>query len=123
MAEPTLPGDSAVPLDEREQRILDEIARQFREEDPELVRAASAMPLAGFARRHIKLAALGTLVGLVVMLGTFWINVVAGLVGFVVMVVSATALVTGIRESGRVQREDPSEFSGEGRRIRWPFRR
>lgn len=112
-----------MPLDEREQRILDEIARQFREEEPELVRVASTMPLAGFARRHIKLAALGTFLGLVIMLGTFWINVIAGLVGFVIMVVSATALLTGLRESSRIDRADSSDFSGEGRRIRWPFRR
>ena len=112
-----------MPLDEREQRILDEIARQFREEDPELVRAASTMPLAGFARRHVKLAAVGTVLGLVIMLGTFWINVVFGLIGFVLMVVSATALVTGIRESGKPSRENLPEDSGDGRRIRWPFRR
>jgi len=112
-----------MPLDEREQRILDEIAQQFREEDPELVRAASSMPLAGFARRHVRTAAVGTVVGLLIMLGTFWINVLAGLVGFVLMVVSATALVTGM---GGMKRSDPDgqlEISGDERRSRWPFRR
>lgn len=112
-----------MPLDEREQRILDEIERQFRQEDPELVRAASSLPGFGYARRHVKVAAAGTFLGLVLMLGTFWINVILGLVGFAVMVVSATALVTGIRDNSRRNAAAQTDDSGSTRRNRWPFRR
>ncbi len=112
-----------MPLDEREQRILDDIAQQFREEDPDLVRAASTMPLAGFARRHVKLAAAGTVIGLAIMLGTFLINVLIGLVGFVIMVVSATALAAGMAGGSRAIPDDELEILGDSRKSRWPFRR
>lgn len=90
-----------MPLDEREQRILDEIERQFREEDPELVEAVNTMPLARFAKGGIKLSIAGVIVGLVLMLATFSINPFPALVGFVIMVYSVTRLVSALGNGSR----------------------
>jgi hypothetical protein len=113
-----------MPLNEREQQILDEIERQFRAEDPDLARAAASLPLGRFAQRHTRLLIVGVVAGLVIMLGTFSFNTILAMVGFGLMVVSATALVglfRGVRRDVLSQSDDgvPSD-SG---RNRWPFRR
>lgn len=113
-----------MPLDEREQRILDEIERQFREEDPDLVEAVNTMPLARFAKGGIKLSILGVIVGLVLMLATFSINPFPALVGFVIMVYSVTRLVSALGDGSRSR----SSGGGAGKvrnRLRslWPFGR
>lgn len=117
-----------MPLDEREQRILDEIERQFREEDPELVEAVNTMPLKRFARGGIRMAAVGVVIGLVLMLATFSFNPVLALLGFVVMVYSVTRLVHAFGEKNRRAETGPPEgvdSANIGERFRriWPFRR
>jgi len=113
-----------MPLDEREQRILDEIERQFREEDPELVEAVNTMPLARFTKGGVKVAILGVVVGLLLMLATFSINPFPALVGFVIMVYSVTRLVSALAGGTRTR---GSNGSGEKVRNRlrslWPFGR
>ena len=113
-----------MPLDEREQRILDEIERQFREEDPDLVEAVNTMPLARFARGGIKVAVLGIVVGLVLMLATFSISPFPALIGFVLMVYSVTRLVSALGEGSRSRKSDDSGEKGRrGLGKLWPFGR
>jgi hypothetical protein len=117
-----------MPLDEREQRILDEIERQFREEDPELVEAVNTMPLKRLAKGGVRVAAAGVVLGLVLMLATFSFNPVLALIGFVVMVYSVTRLVHGFGEKSRKggtggSEQQPSENIGDRLRRIWPFRR
>ncbi|MBT8212978.1 MAG: DUF3040 domain-containing protein, partial [Acidimicrobiia bacterium] len=54
-------------LNEREQRILDEIERQFYEEDPHLAESVAKAALVR-PRQHRNLAIAGLAIGLVVML-------------------------------------------------------
>lgn len=113
-----------MPLNEREQKILEEIERQFRAEDPDLVRAASSLPLARFAKRSVRLLMFGAVGGLILMLATFSFNTILALIGFGLMVVSATALVQsfkGPKPGPPLDLVDGS--SGDGMRNRWPFRR
>ncbi len=86
-----------MPLDDKEQRILAEIERQFYEEDPELARAVQKVqrPL----RVGVRLAALGILVGLAIVVAYISVTPVAA-VGFLIVVVSATALVNALRFRG-----------------------
>ena len=78
-----------MPLDEREQRILDEIERQLYEDDPKLAHTVARATLGARTRRRQRIAVTGFIVGLVVMLGFFTRSpYVAGL-GFVIMVASA----------------------------------
>ena len=103
-----------MPLDDREQSILDEIERQFYREDPELVEAVKRIPIAG-SKRRLRLSALGLAIGVIVVLVTFSVSVWLALGGFILMVLSATGLIHAYR--GRVR-----DSNGEARR-RFRFRR
>lgn len=88
-----------MPLDEREERILEEIERNLYAEDPKLAQTVAKTSLSARTKRRNRLAAVGFVVGLIVMLGTFtrlWY--LAGL-GFILMVVSGATIVMGYRSS------------------------
>jgi hypothetical protein len=87
-----------MPLDDHEQKILAEIERQFYEEDPELARAVR--DISRPSRVGIRLAVLGVIAGLAVVIGFFTTRTLVAILGFALLVVSATALVTGIRSRG-----------------------
>ncbi len=113
-----------MPLNERERRILDEIERQFRTEDPELERQASLLNRTAHPRYPVGPIA-GVAVGLT-LLGTFWLERIGTLLalgGFIVIVVSVTALIQVRRNSGEVPNH-PNRGSRSGAKNgRWPFRR
>jgi len=87
-----------MPLDDHEQKILAEIERQFYEEDPELARAVR--DISRPSRVGIRLAVLGVIAGLAIVIGFFATETLVAILGFALLVVSATALVTGIRARG-----------------------
>jgi hypothetical protein len=96
-----------MPLDDREQRILAEIERQFYEDDPELARAVKNIERSG--RFGVRLPLLGLLVGLATVVFFFTSQTLVALVGFTVMIVSATALVQAIRVRGWGEVDDPAD--------------
>lgn len=112
-----------MPLNEQEQKILDEIERQFRAEDPDLVRKATSLPFARLAMGNVRLLAAGIVVGLVLMLATFSFNTIVALVGFVVMVVSATGLVQVFRGAPSGSKQHQEGGVVDAMKNRWPFRR
>ena len=84
-------------LDDKEQKILADIERQFYEEDPELARAVKQIERP--ARVGLRLSLLGVVVGLVIVIAyvsTTWVAVL----GFALLVASATALVNALRARG-----------------------
>lgn len=84
-------------LDDREQRILEEIERNLYAEDPKLAQTVAKADLSARIRRRRRIAAVGFFVGLAVMLGTFTrFSYLAGL-GFILMVISAATVATTIR--------------------------
>jgi hypothetical protein len=87
-----------MPLDDHEQKILAEIERQFYEEDPELARAVRNISRP--SRIGARLAVLGMIAGLAIVIGFFTTRTLVAILGFALLVVSATALVTGIRARG-----------------------
>jgi hypothetical protein len=87
-----------MPLDDHEQKILAEIERQFYEEDPELARAVR--DISRPSRIGARLAALGVIAGLAIVIGFFTTRTFVAILGFALLVVSATALVTGMRSRG-----------------------
>jgi hypothetical protein len=97
-----------MPLDDNEQKILEEIERQFHEEDPELARAVERIERP--SRVGVRLSLLGVVVGLVIVIAyvsTTWIAVL----GFALLVVSATSLVGAVRVRG--WRTEPAEVDEE----------
>lgn len=96
-----------MPLDDKEQRILAEIERQFYEEDPELARAVQKIERP--ARFGVRLSLLGVIAGLTIVIAYLSITWVAVL-GFALLVASATSLVNALRLRGwhyeKVESED-----------------
>lgn len=97
-----------MPLDDKEQRILAEIERQFYEEDPELARAVERIERP--SRIGVRLSLVGVVAGLaivIVYISTTWIAVA----GFGLLVASATTLVNALRVRGLSEAEsvDPDQ--------------
>ena len=97
-----------MPLDDKEQRILAEIERQFYEKDPELARAVERIEKP--SRIGVKLSVLGVLAGLVIVIAYLDITWVA-VAGFASLVASATSLVNGLRLHGCSDEGSQSEDS------------
>lgn len=110
-----------MPLDDREQRILAEIERQFYEDDPELAQAVKNIDRSG--RFGIRLPTLGLIGGLAVVVAFFTSHTWVALGGFTLMVLSATALVHEIRRRGWGHRDSGSSSDDSSAGSRWPFGR
>jgi len=111
-----------MPLNEREQQILEEIERQFRE-DPEFARKASS--LSQLDQGNPRLPVAGVALGLV-LLGTFWLNSVGtwlALGGFGLLVLSISALVQKRRAAHGDADRSARDFLSSAKNSRWPFRR
>ncbi len=91
-----------VPLNEEEQRILEEIESQFYEE--EVAQTDEESPL--YSSRVALTIPMGFLVaGILVVLVFFTSRLLVALTGFVVMVIAATFLVQGLRARTKLQRK------------------
>ncbi|MDX1468637.1 MAG: DUF3040 domain-containing protein [Acidimicrobiia bacterium] len=86
-----------MPLDDKEQKILEEIERQFLEEDPELARAVRRIERP--TRVGVRLSAIGVVAGLAIVIAYVSVTWIAAL-GFALMVASATSLVHALRARG-----------------------
>jgi hypothetical protein len=86
-----------MPLNEREQRILEEIERQFYQEDPKLAETVANTTLESVSRRWNRVAFVGFVIGFVVMLASFTRWTAVALAGFVLMVVSAGWIAMNLR--------------------------
>lgn len=92
-------------LDDNEQRILEEIERQFYQEDPELARAVQRIEKP--ARVGVRLSLLGVVLGLGIVIA-YVSNTFVAVLGFVLLVASATSLAGSLK--GRIwASEEPAE--------------
>ncbi len=86
-----------MPLNDKEQRILDEIERQFLQDDPKLARAVGTSSAADVFRRAARRTIAGFVLGLAFMLLFFTSNTLVAMLGFVIMVASASFFVIALR--------------------------
>lgn len=77
-----------MPLSDREQQILSDIEARLREDDPKFAKTVGTTTVSSQARRQIKLAVAGFVIGFLLMLA-FIVHIVFGVVGFAVMLASA----------------------------------
>ena len=122
-----------MPLSEDEQRILQEIEAQFYANDPHLAQQVSETTLYRHSARNIKWAALGFVVGFVVLLTSFTSSLFFGVLGFLAMFGCAWVIVTHLRKMGRaglasitasVKGKKLKNFFGDaGKNFRRPFRK
>src|SRR5438105_12303068 len=95
-------GGHGMRLNDHEQRILDEIERRLAEDDPNFVEQVGRTDLYTHHTRGIRLAAVGFLLGCVLLLlipVSIWIP----LIGFAVMVTSALLIYRYLGQLGRDQ--------------------
>lgn len=122
-----------MPLSEDEQRILQEIEAQFYANDPQLAQQVSETTLYRHASRNIKWAALGFVVGFIVLLTSFASNLFLGFVGFLAMLGCAFVIVSNLRKMGKAGLESITAsvrgkrlkgfFGDAGKNFRKPFRK
>jgi hypothetical protein len=102
-----------MPLDEREQRILDEIERRLAEEDPRLVESVSRATVAGHALRRVRWGLIGFLAGFALLL-LFFLNVLLAVAGFGLMLGSGLVIYHYLK---RVGRDQLRSFAERGSRL------
>ncbi len=90
-----------MPLSEDELRILSEIESHLHESDPELAREVAETTVYTHAFRNIKWAALGLLVGIVLMVWLLSVSYLLSFGGFLVMLLSLLLLERNARRVGR----------------------
>jgi len=105
-----------MPLSEHEQRILAEIERRLLEEDPKFAHQVGSSFRAHLGRR-LKLAVVGFVLGLIVVISsTFLENVAIGVAGFVIMLACVFLFVRTMRRRATVERpvNGPQQAGGSG---------
>jgi predicted histidine transporter YuiF (NhaC family) len=90
-----------VPLSDDEERILSQIERKYHEHDPKSARRLQQTTLPRYLRRNVAWGLVGFVLGLAILLVAFASSWVVGIVGFVVMTVSAIVVVQNLRRMGR----------------------
>jgi hypothetical protein len=88
-----------MPLDDRERQILADIEARLREEDPRFVRAVGTATATFKARRQVKFAAVGFVVGLLMLFGII-VSIWWSLAGFVLMLASTLYAATMLKRLG-----------------------
>src|SRR5215813_10882786 len=91
-----------MPLNDHEQRILDEIERRLAEDDPNFVEQVGRTDLYTHHTRGIRMAAVAFLLGCVLLL-LIGVSIWIALVGFAVMVSSALMIYRYLGQLGRDQ--------------------
>lgn len=120
-----------MPLSEDEQRILQEIERNFYDSDPAFAREVSTTTLYRHAGRNLKWAGAGFVAGLIVLILGFTESVLLGFVGFLVMVGCAFLFYLNAAKMGRAGLQSVSQRTGNiteivsrrSQRMRDRFRR
>ncbi|MCB2222959.1 MAG: DUF3040 domain-containing protein [Actinobacteria bacterium] len=107
-----------MPLDDREQRILEEIERRFYEEDPKLAETVRTTTVAAVSARQLKWAVLALVAGVGVMLGFFTRSTAVALAGFVVMVLAVAWIIAIVQRRTGVGMGPSGAFLARLRRRR-----
>ena len=90
-----------MPLSEDEQRILQEIEREFYANDPEFAREVGSTTIYRHAGRNLKWATLGFVLGVVGLIATLSISPYLAFVGFLVMLACAFFFERNLRKMGK----------------------
>lgn len=92
-----------MPLDEHEQKILDEIERQLYEEDPKLAEMVAKAVRGDATRWRMRLAVVAFLAGAVLMFSSFTVSWIIAGIGFLIMVGSAGWMALTVRSTRSLQ--------------------
>jgi hypothetical protein len=122
-----------VPLSEDEERILQEIAQRFYEDDPSFAREVSETTLYRHTVRRMKWSVAGLVAGAVFLVASLSTSYQLSFAGFLLMLVCALVFERNLRKLGRAGLDQLSRsvranglrdaLGGAGRRVRDRFRR
>jgi hypothetical protein len=122
-----------VPLSEDEERILQEIAQRFYEDDPTFAREVSETTLYRHTVRRMKWSVVGLLVGAVFLVASLSTSYLLSFAGFLVMLASALVFERNLRKLGRAGLDQLTRtvranglreaLGGAGRRMRERLKR
>jgi len=122
-----------VPLSEDEERILQEIAQRFYEDDPTFAREVSETTLYRHTVRRMKWSLVGLMAGAVFLVATLSTSYLVSFAGFLVMLGCALVFERNLRKLGRAGLDELTRtvrangvrdaLGGAGRRVRERFRR
>jgi hypothetical protein len=122
-----------VPLSEDEERILQEIAQRFYEDDPSFAREVSETTLYRHTVRRMKWSVVGLVAGAVFLVATLSTSYQLSFIGFLLMLGCALVFERNLRKLGRAGIDQLSRsirangvrdaLGGAGRRVRERFRR
>ncbi len=105
-----------MPLDDREQRILEEIERRFYQDDPRLAESVRDARIATSSTRHLRWAIVGFVIGAALMFGFFTSQTLVALLGFAAMVASVVGMIAIVRRRAGVATAQPESMAGRLRR-------
>jgi hypothetical protein len=121
-----------VPLSEDEERILQEIAQRFYEDDPSFAREVSETTLYRHTVRRMKWSIVGVVAGAVFLVAMLS-NTLLAFAGFLVMLGSVLVFERNLRKLGKAGIEQLSRsvranglrdaIGGAGQRVRDRFKR
>ena len=101
-----------MPLSEDEQRILQEIEKNFYDSDPAFAGKVGTTTLYRHAGRNLKWATLGFVAGLVILIAGFTESVILGFLGFLIMVGSAFLFDLNAAKMGKAGLQSVSQRTG-----------
>ncbi len=110
-----------MPLSEDERRILSEIEQQLYETDPGLAHEVSSTTVFSHGFRHIRLAAAGFVVGLVVLVMSLSVSYLLSFVGFLIMLTSAWYGERNLRRVGKASLQKVTQNVGRDGGVRGYF--
>ena len=122
-----------MPLSEDEERILQEIAQRFYEDDPTFAREVSETTLYRHTVSRMKWSVVGLVVGAIFLVATLSVSYLLSFAGFLVMLVCALVFERNLRKLGRAGLDQLTRtvrangvrdaLGGAGRRVRERFNR
>ncbi len=90
-------------LNKEEEEILKQIELGLSEEDPKLEKAVESLTLSNFSRSRSLISAIIFLIGFILMIGSYIIQPIVAVVGFVLMALSGYVFVTNTRSLLRAE--------------------
>ena len=96
-------------LSDRERQILNDIEARLREDDPKLAKAVGTKTVSSEARRRVKFAAAGFVLGFVVML-FFAVSLWCGVAEFAIMLATA---VYGGQTLKQLEQQQTNKLGGQ----------
>ena len=90
-------------LNKEEEEILKQIELGLSEEDPKLEKAVESLTLSNFSRSRSIISGITFLIGFILMIGSYIIQPIVAVIGFVLMALSGYVFVTNTRSLLRAE--------------------